>query len=99
LKRFFIEHDFGSIFFGREWARALLPQIDQQLSQFIGAMMAWAMLFGALSMYAGLLISYYFNLAAGASVVLVTTLLFFIVLVIQNIRSRSTPRRTEMAHG
>ena len=69
------------------------------LARRIGAMMAWAMLFGALSMYAGLLISYYFNLAAGASVVLVTTLLFFIVLVIQNIRSRSTPRRTEMAHG
>ena len=69
------------------------------LARRIGAMMAWAMLFGALSMYAGLLISYYFNLAAGASVVLVTTLVFFIVLVIQNIRSRSTPRRTEMAHG
>jgi len=69
------------------------------LARRIGAMMAWAMLFGALSMYAGLLISYYFNLAAGASVVLVTTLLFFIVLVIQNIRSRSAPRRTEMAHG
>ena len=69
------------------------------LARRIGVMMAWAMLFGALSMYAGLLISYYFNLAAGASVVLVTTLVFFIVLVIQNIRSRSTPRRTEMAHG
>ena len=69
------------------------------LARRIGVMMAWAMLFGALSMYAGLLISYYFNLAAGASVVLVTTLLFFIVLVIQNIRSRSAPRRTEMAHG
>jgi ABC-type Mn2+/Zn2+ transport system permease subunit len=51
-------------------------------------MMAWATAFGALSVYSGLLLSYYFNLAAGASIVLVTTVIFFIVFTIQNVRSR-----------
>jgi ABC-type Mn2+/Zn2+ transport system permease subunit len=52
----------------------------------IEIMMAWAMLFGILSMYSGLLISYYFNLAAGATIILVTIVIFFIVFILQNIR-------------
>jgi len=65
------------------------------LARRIGPMMAWAMFFGSLSMYLGLLLSYHFNLAAGASIVLVTILLFFFVFVAQNIRTRQVPRSQE----
>lgn len=58
------------------------------LARRIQAMMAWAILFGVLSMYFGLLISYHFNLAAGSSIVLVTVVIFFIVFIMQNIRHR-----------
>jgi ABC-type Mn2+/Zn2+ transport system permease subunit len=50
----------------------------------IETMMAWAAGLGSLSVYFGLLISYHFDLAAGASAVLVGTLIFFIVFVIKN---------------
>jgi ABC-type Mn2+/Zn2+ transport system permease subunit len=56
------------------------------LARRIEGMMAWAALFGALSMYSGLLISYYFNLAAGASIILVAVFIFFVVFVMKNIR-------------
>ena len=58
------------------------------LARRIRGMMAWATAFGALSVYAGLLVSYYFDLAAGASIILVTTVIFFIAFIIQNVRSR-----------
>jgi ABC-type Mn2+/Zn2+ transport system permease subunit len=58
------------------------------LARRIEVMMAWAALFGALSMYFGLLISYYFNLAAGASIILVAIIFFFAVFTLQNIRNR-----------
>jgi ABC-type Mn2+/Zn2+ transport system permease subunit len=54
----------------------------------IKTMMLWAAIFGVLSMYGGLLISYYFNLAAGASIILVTVAIFFSVFIIQNIRTQ-----------
>ena len=57
------------------------------LARRIRAMMAWATLFGVLSVYAGLLLSYHFSLAAGASIILVTTIIFFIVFIIQNVRN------------
>ncbi len=69
------------------------------LARRIKAMMAWAMLFGILSMYFGLLISYHFNLAAGAAIILVTVVIFFIVFVMQNLRSRRTAGTGEVAHG
>jgi ABC-type Mn2+/Zn2+ transport system permease subunit len=69
------------------------------LARRVEAMMAWAMLFGVLSMYFGLLISYHFDLAAGASIVLVTVAIFFIVFIIQNLRSRRIARLRETAHG
>jgi len=69
------------------------------LARRIEAMMAWATLFGALSMYAGLLISYHFNLAAGAAITLVTVLIFFVVFTIQNTRSRRVVLRRERSHG
>lgn len=59
------------------------------LARQVKAMMAWAAVFGSLSMYFGLLISYHFNLAAGASIILVTVAFFFIVFTIQNIRQRN----------
>jgi ABC-type Mn2+/Zn2+ transport system permease subunit len=52
----------------------------------IGSMMAWAAVFGAVSVYAGLLASYHFNIAAGATIVLTATTLFFVVLFIRNAR-------------
>ena len=65
------------------------------LARRIQIMMIWAVIFGVLSMYLGLLLSYYFNLAAGASIILVTVVIFFIVFVIQNVRSRKffSPRK------
>jgi ABC-type Mn2+/Zn2+ transport system permease subunit len=61
----------------------------------IEAMMAWAALIGTFSVYAGLLISYQFNLAAGSSIVLVGTLIFFIVLTVKNLQLINTPRTIE----
>ena len=58
-------------------------------------MIAWAAFFGSVSVYLGLLASYHFNLAAGATIVLVATILFFIVLSIQNIRGQRV-RRVEL---
>jgi ABC-type Mn2+/Zn2+ transport system permease subunit len=57
------------------------------LARRIEGMIGWSVLIGAISVYAGLLSSYYFNLAAGASIVLVATLLFFLVLFVQNLRA------------
>jgi ABC-type Mn2+/Zn2+ transport system permease subunit len=53
----------------------------------VQTMMLWAAVIGSISVYFGLLASYYFNLAAGASIVLVATLIFFIVFFL-----RSRPR-------
>jgi ABC-type Mn2+/Zn2+ transport system permease subunit len=69
------------------------------LARRIEAMIAWAVLFGVLSMYFGLLISYHFNLAAGAAITLVTVLIFFIVFTIQNMRNRRLVPQKEMSHG
>lgn len=68
------------------------------LARRIGAMMAWATGFGVLSMYTGLLISYHFNLAAGAAIILVTTLIFFIVFIVQNMRRRRVALIKEPTH-
>jgi ABC-type Mn2+/Zn2+ transport system permease subunit len=58
------------------------------LARRVEVMMAWAAVIGALSVYLGLLLSYHFNFAAGASIVLVATLLFFAVFAFQNLRTR-----------
>ncbi|MFH1383183.1 MAG: metal ABC transporter permease [Chloroflexota bacterium] len=62
------------------------------LARRIEAMMAWAALFGTLSMYSGLLISYYFDLAAGAAIIVVAIVIFFIVFILQNIHQRQIAR-------
>lgn len=69
------------------------------LARRIEAMMAWAGLFGALSMYFGLLISYHLNLAAGASIILIAIIIFFIVFILQNIRNRRSTPAQEVTHG
>jgi ABC-type Mn2+/Zn2+ transport system permease subunit len=56
------------------------------LARRVGAMMGWAVIIGSVSVYTGLLASYYFNLAAGSGIVLVATLLFFVVLVVRNLQ-------------
>jgi ABC-type Mn2+/Zn2+ transport system permease subunit len=69
------------------------------LARRIKAMIAWAIVFGALSMYFGLLVSYHFNLAAGAAIILVTVVIFFVVFVIQNIRNRRVAHQQVSTHG
>ncbi len=69
------------------------------LARRITVMIVWAIIFGVLSMYFGLLLSYHFNLAAGAAIILVTVAIFFIVFVLQNIRSRQLLRSRRAAHG
>jgi ABC-type Mn2+/Zn2+ transport system permease subunit len=68
------------------------------LARRIEVMMAWAILFGVLSMYSGLLISYHFDLAAGASIILVTVAIFFVVFIIQNLRSRRVAHPRDLTH-
>ncbi len=53
----------------------------------IESMMVIAAAFGMLAVYVGLLVSYYFNFAAGASIACIATLIFFIIFIIQNMRS------------
>jgi ABC-type Mn2+/Zn2+ transport system permease subunit len=69
------------------------------LARRITVMMVWAIVFGILSTYFGLLISYHFDLAAGAAIILVTVIIFFIVFVMQNIRNRPLTRLKGTAHG
>lgn len=59
----------------------------------IKPMMVYASIIGLISVYAGLLISYHFNLAAGSSIVLMAVLIFFIVFTIKNIQARRQARK------
>jgi ABC-type Mn2+/Zn2+ transport system permease subunit len=68
------------------------------LAKRIQAMMAWAVFFGILSMYSGLLISYHFDLAAGSSIILVAILIFFIIFIFHNFRLHRTSRSEEASH-
>jgi ABC-type Mn2+/Zn2+ transport system permease subunit len=60
------------------------------LAHRISSMMIIAVIVGSVSTYIGLLISYWFDVAAGATIVLVAVTIFFIVLAIANLRE---PRR------
>lgn len=68
------------------------------LARRIDVMMAYAILFGTLSMYLGLLISYHFNLAAGATIILVAVAVFFIVFIIKNVRHGRPAQVKEKTH-
>ena len=62
------------------------------LARRVLAMMAWAAVLGSVSVYVGLLLSYHYDLAAGATVVFVTVCMFFVVLAVQMLRtSRARP--------
>ena len=62
------------------------------LARRIRAMMAWAAAIGSLSVYLGLLASYHFNIAAGASIVMATVIIFFLVFFIQMLRGQRVYR-------
>jgi ABC-type Mn2+/Zn2+ transport system permease subunit len=57
-----------------------------------GTMMVVGVIVGALSTYAGLLASYWFDLAASASIVLVAVAIFFAVLLVTTVREPRLPR-------
>ncbi len=57
------------------------------LASRLGTMMAIGILIGAVSTYLGLLISYTFDTAGGATIVLVATAIFFVVLLAVNIKA------------
>jgi ABC-type Mn2+/Zn2+ transport system permease subunit len=63
------------------------------LARRVPAMMFWAATIGSLSVYIGLLISYHFNLAAGASVVVVAVTIFFVVFTVQAVVQAISQRR------
>ncbi|HVN54749.1 MAG TPA: metal ABC transporter permease [Anaerolineaceae bacterium] len=65
----------------------------------IEAMIAWAAGIGSISVYFGLLISYYFNLAAGSTIVLVAVTIFFVVLTAKNIQESRKQTVGQPNHG
>jgi ABC-type Mn2+/Zn2+ transport system permease subunit len=67
------------------------------LAHRVGIMTIWAAGTGILATYLGLLASYHFEYAAGASVVLCAVLLFFIVFTVMAVRDGWTRRRSETA--
>lgn len=70
------------------------------LANRIGAMMAIATAVGGLSTYVGLLASYWLDLAASATIVLVAVGCFFVVLALTNLRApQAASERTDPATG
>lgn len=63
------------------------------LAHRVEAMMAWGAGIGIVSSYVGLLASYHFDVAAGATIVLVAAAIFFVVLAGTNLRDRLTGAR------
>lgn len=67
----------------------LAPAASASLfSRKITTMVAYASVLGAFSVYVGLLLSYHFNLAAGASITLAATACFFLLLTLQQLTRR-----------
>lgn len=69
------------------------------LANRIGSMMVIAALIGSVSSYLGLLISYWFDLAAGAMIVLVAVSAFFVVFAATTVREGSGHVTTTDATG
>jgi len=59
------------------------------LAHRIGSMMVIAAIIGSASTYVGLLISYWFDVAAGATIVLVAVSVFFVIFALSNLRDAS----------
>jgi ABC-type Mn2+/Zn2+ transport system permease subunit len=56
------------------------------LAHRLGSMMAWAAGIGSASVYVGLLISYHFDFAGSASIVVVAVTTFFVIFTVQALR-------------
>jgi ABC-type Mn2+/Zn2+ transport system permease subunit len=69
------------------------------LTSRLRTMMMTAVIVGAVSTYLGLLISYNFDTAAGATIVLVATFIFFSVLTAANVRAGLRQRPSSAAWG
>ncbi len=69
------------------------------LANRIGSMMVIAGVIGSASTYAGLLLSYWFDLAAGAMIVLVAVSAFFVVLGLTSVREANGHVTTTDAQG
>ncbi|MGD8683731.1 MAG: metal ABC transporter permease [Chloroflexota bacterium] len=69
------------------------------LANRIGSMMVIAGAIGSASTYVGLLISYWFDVAAGATIVLVAVIVFFLVFALSNVRDASRHVTTTDASG
>lgn len=65
------------------------------LARRVPAMMLWSAVLGSVSVYVGLLISYHFDLAAGASIVVVAVGMFFAVFSWQAIHQAVAARRPD----
>ena len=65
----------------------------------VSTMMLSASLIGAFSVYTGLLISYHFDLAAGAAITLVATTVFFAAFALVRIARRRSENRQTAAVG
>ncbi|MCU1345675.1 MAG: znuB [Acidimicrobiia bacterium] len=59
----------------------------------ISVMITWASGLGALAVYLGLLLSYHYDLAAGATIVFVAVSEFFVVLMVQGLRTARLAHR------
>jgi ABC-type Mn2+/Zn2+ transport system permease subunit len=73
--------------------------IGALLASRLETMMATAAVFGSVSAYLGLLLSYNLDTAAGATIVLVATLLFFAVLAAANVRAALAGRGVVRTEG
>jgi len=69
------------------------------LARRVGIMMLWAGGTGVLATYLGLLASYHFGYAAGASVVLCAVFLFFLTFTVATVRESLAHRNHQMAHA
>jgi ABC-type Mn2+/Zn2+ transport system permease subunit len=69
------------------------------LARRVGSMMAWGVLVGSGSVYLGLLLSYYANLAAGASIVVIAVSTFFAVFALQAVGQFLQGRKASAAEA
>lgn len=69
------------------------------LARRVPMMMLWGAAIGSLSVYVGLLISYHFNLAAGASIVVVAVASFFVIFTVQAFSQALSLRRPAVVVG
>lgn len=69
------------------------------LARRVPMMMLWGAAIGSLSVYVGLLISYHFNLAAGASIVVVAVASFFVIFTVQAFSQALSLRRPPVVVG